>query len=72
MHRAYPDKAVYFTEQWAGSPGNFGEDLKWHTEQLIIGATRNWSKNVLEWNLAADPNYLPHTDGGCTTCSGVL
>jgi glucosylceramidase len=26
----------------------------------------------LEWNLAADPNYQPHTDGGCTTCLGAL
>ncbi len=72
VHNAYPDKGVYFTEQWVGGPGNFGEDLKWHTENLIIGATRNWSKNVLEWNLAADPNYQPHTDGGCTTCLGAL
>ena len=41
-------------------------------ETLIIGATRNWSRNVLEWNLAADPGYNPHTPGGCTTCLGAL
>jgi len=72
VHNARPDKHIYFTEQWVGGPGNFGEDLKWHTENLIIGATRNWSRNVLEWNLAADPNYQPHTPGGCTTCLGAL
>jgi len=33
---------------------------------------RNWSKNVLEWNLASDPEYNPHTDGGCTTCEGAV
>jgi glucosylceramidase len=28
---------------------------------------------VLEWNLAADPNFDPHTDdGGCTQCMGAL
>ncbi|WP_423148493.1 glycoside hydrolase family 30 protein [Rubrolithibacter danxiaensis] len=73
VHYAHPDKNVYFTEQWIGGPGNFAEDLKWHVGTLIIGATRNWSRNVLEWNLAADPSYQPHTDkGGCTTCLGAL
>jgi glucosylceramidase len=72
VHNSYPDKNVYFTEQWTGGPGDFPVDLKWHVQNLIIGATRNWSKNVLEWNLAADPNYLPHTPGGCTTCMGAL
>jgi glucosylceramidase len=73
IHNAHPDKHLYFTEQWVGGPGNFPADLKWHVETLIIGAPRNWSRNVLEWNLAADPNYQPHTDrGGCTTCLGAL
>ena len=72
MHNAYPNKNVYFTEQWVGGPGKFPEDLKWHVSTLIIGATRNWSKNVLEWNLAADPAYNPHTVGGCTTCLGAI
>ena len=73
VHNAYPDKHLYFTEQWVGGPGNFPEDLKWHVSTLIVGATRNWSRNVLEWNLAADANYNPHTpDGGCTNCLGAL
>ncbi len=73
VHDAYPNKHIYFTEQWVGGPGNFAEDLKWHISTLIVGATRNWSRNVLEWNLAADPNYNPHTpDGGCKTCLGAL
>jgi glucosylceramidase len=72
VHNAFPDKNIYFTEQWVGGPSNFGEDLKWHVSTLIIGATRNWSRNVLEWNLAADPAYKPHTDGGCTTCLGAI
>lgn len=72
VHDAYPDKHIYFTEQWVGGPGNFSKELQWHVSTLIIGATRNWSRNVLEWNLAADPAYKPHTVGGCTTCLGAL
>ena len=63
---------LYFTEQWVGAPGNFSEDLKWHVRELIIGATRNWCKNVIEWNLAADENQDPHTPGGCDRCLGAL
>ncbi|MCB2409762.1 glycoside hydrolase family 30 protein [Hymenobacter lucidus] len=72
VHNAYPTKNVYFTEQWVGGPGNFAGDFGWHINTLIIGATRNWSKNVLEWNLAADQNYGPYTNGGCNTCLGAL
>lgn len=73
VHKAHPDKNIYFTEQWTSGEGDFGGDLLWHTKNLIVGATRNWSRNVLEWNLAADPNFDPHTDdGGCTICMGAL
>lgn len=72
VHNAHPDKNLYFTEQWVGAPGNFPEDLSWHVRTLIIGAPRNWSRNVLEWNLAADPKQDPHTDGGCDQCLGAL
>lgn len=72
VHDAYPEKHIYFTEQWVGGPGNLTEDLKWHVENLIIGATRNWSRNVLEWNLASDQTYDPHTVGGCDRCLGTV
>jgi len=72
VHNAYPNKNIYFTEQWVGAPSNFGGDLSWHVNTLIIGATRNWSRNVLEWNLASDPNNNPHTPGGCSTCLGGI
>lgn len=73
VHEAHPDKNIYFTEQWTSGEGNFAEDLRWHTKNLIVGATRNWSRNVLEWNLASDPKFEPHTgDGGCTTCMGAI
>lgn len=73
VHEAHPDKALYFTEQWLGAPGNMQEDLAFHIQQLTIGASRNWSRNVLEWNLASDPQYKPHTDrGGCDRCLGAV
>jgi len=72
VHNAYPSKNVYFTEQFVGGPGNFAGDFDWHMNNLIIGAPRNWSRTVLEWNLASDPNYNPHTPGGCSTCLGAV
>jgi glucosylceramidase len=72
VHDAYPAKNIYFTEQWVGGPSNFAGDLQWHINTLIIGATRNWSRNVIEWNLASDVNYGPHTNGGCSNCEGAL
>ena len=73
VQKAHPDKNIYFTEQWTSSEGKFDGDLRWHVKNLIVGATRNWSRTVLEWNLAADPRQNPHTDdGGCTQCLGAL
>jgi glucosylceramidase len=72
VHTAYPDKQVYFTEQYTASTGDFGGDLRWHVKNVLIGSTRNWSRTALEWNLANDASYGPHTPGGCTTCKGAL
>ncbi|QKG55306.1 glucosylceramidase [Hymenobacter sp. BRD128] len=72
VHEAYPQKNVYFTEQWTGSKTTFASNLDWHVQNLEIGAPRNWAKAVLEWNLAADPSQNPHTPGGCTECLGAL
>lgn len=71
VHQAHPDKHIYFTEQWIGAPGNLPEDLIWHTKNLTIGASRNWAKTVLEWNLSSNPDLTPFTDrGGCDRCLG--
>lgn len=72
VHNAYPDKNLYFTEQWTSAQGSFGGDLLWHVKNLIIGAPRNWSRNVIEWNLANNENLGPHTPGGCTQCQGAI
>jgi len=73
VHDTHPDKNIYFTEQWTSGKGDFGGDLRWHVKNLIVGASRNWSRTVLEWNLAADENFDPHApDGGCDICQGAL
>jgi glucosylceramidase len=72
VHNLYPDKQLYFTEQYTASTGNFAGDLQWHLKNVIIGSMQNWSRNALEWNLANDASYGPHTVGGCTTCKGGL
>lgn len=72
VHNVYPDKNVYFTEQYTSATGSFDGDLKWHLKNVIIGSMRNWSRTALEWNLANDPAYNPHTSGGCSECKGAL
>ena len=72
VHNAHPDKNLYFIEQWVSSTGNFEGDLAWHIKNVVIGASRNWCKNVLQWNLTSNPQLQPHTSGGCTQCLGGL
>lgn len=72
VQAAHPDKNLYFTEQWTGANGSFDGDLKWHMKNVVIGSMRNWSKVALEWNLASDPAYDPHTPGGCSECKGAI
>ncbi|MFV8373525.1 glycoside hydrolase family 30 protein [Flavobacterium sp. LB2P74] len=72
VHNAFPNKSIYFTEQYTSSTGSFEGDLKWHVKNVIIGSMRNWSKTALEWNLANNASFGPNTPGGCTTCKGAL
>ena len=74
VHDAYPNKNLYLTEQSVtGRRGSGTLGIAEPVRQVMIGATRNWSRNVLLWNLAADPQNGPHTNnGGCTGCSGAI
>ncbi|MDI9338496.1 MAG: glycoside hydrolase family 30 beta sandwich domain-containing protein [Alphaproteobacteria bacterium] len=72
VHKEFPNKNIYFTEQWTASDGKFNDDLEWHIEHVILGSLKNYSKVCLEWNLTNDPNYNPHTPGGCSKCKGAL
>jgi glucosylceramidase len=74
VHNAYPNKDTYFTEcsgTQSSNPANtFSDSLDWQTENLIIGATRNWAKTVATWNMALNPSGGPSMN--CTTCTGVV
>jgi glucosylceramidase len=74
VHDAFPKKNLYFTEQMVvNRPGSEDMNASRPVARIVIGATRNWSKNVLLWNLAADPHFGPHTsDGGCPVCQGAI
>jgi glucosylceramidase len=74
VHDEYPTKDIYFTEQMVIQPNR---DQPLHiaeaVSRLTIAAPRNWSRNVLLWNLASDPQNGPHTsDGGCPICEGAI
>jgi glucosylceramidase len=66
----YPEKKVYFTEQWVSSHDDFMGALRWHTKNVIIGTLRNWSRTALEWNLASDPEFALHTPNGAVGALG--
>lgn len=74
VHNLYPRKDLFMTEQSVTEdPGSPGLDIAEPVDRVLIGSTRNWSRNVLLWNLAADPEAGPHTNnGGCAGCWGAL
>jgi glucosylceramidase len=71
VHDRFPDKHLYFTEQMVVNWNEFNAAEP--MARVLIGAARNWSRNVLLWNLAADAKFRPHTeDGGCPFCQGAI
>jgi glucosylceramidase len=74
VHNLYPNKNLYLTEQSVGGrPNATWIDITEPVSRVLTGATRNWARNVLLWNLAADPHAGPHTnDGGCPVCYGAI
>lgn len=74
VHDLYPNKNLYLTEQSVTERrGERTIGIAEPVSHIFIGATRNWSRNVLLWNLAADPKFGPHTNnGGCTMCAGAI
>lgn len=66
------NKNVYFTEQYTSFGASFSGDLAWHMQNVVIGASNNWAKVVLEWNVANNSSIGPYTSGGCNTCLGAI
>jgi glucosylceramidase len=82
LHDAFPNKDIWFTEcsGWHGaadpSAQVFSDTLRWHARNLAVGVIRNWSKSVINWNLALDSSGGP-VNGGCGNnpagmCTGVV
>ena len=75
VHDAFPSKNLYFTEQMVIEEKHDGkpQTVAMPVSRIVVGAMRNWSRTVLLWNLAADPNFGPHTnEGGCPICQGAI
>jgi glucosylceramidase len=71
VHNFNPGKDLYFTECTDSTIRTWASFLKSDIENLLIGATRNWARTVLKWNIALDPNHGPQ-NGGCSTCTGLV
>lgn len=75
LHKEFPTKDIFFTEcsgsQADDASQTYADTLKFDARTLEIGATRNWAKTVVNWNLALDPSGGPHV-GGCATCTGIV
>lgn len=72
VHAQYPEKKVYFTEQWVSAHEKFMDALHWHTKNVVVGALRNWSRTAMEWNLASDPEYALHSRLGAVGALGGI
>ena len=73
-HMARPDVDIYFTEQMTTErPGSPRINITSPAKRMIVDVMRNWSRNSILWNLAADSLNDPHTDnGGCSMCQGAI
>jgi O-Glycosyl hydrolase len=72
VHDQHPDKDIYFTESSGGEfASDFAGNVQWDFQNLIIGATRNWARTSLKWNIALDENHGPYV-GGCKDCRGIV
>ena len=74
VHKAHPNKNIYFTEQMVVQFEDTGKiNISHPVSDVIIGAMRNWCRIVLEWNLAAGADFKPYTErGGCSMCQGAV
>ena len=73
VHKAAPDKHIYFTEQSIGTwCPDFGDNLMWHMSDVCLGTINNYCRAVILWNFMLDAQRGPNRPGGCTTCYGFV
>jgi len=71
VHDQHPELGLWLTECSDGLWNGDYDGRLAHGIELVIGATRNWARAVITWNLALDETHGP-TNGGCDTCTGTV
>ncbi len=75
IHKAAPDKNLYFTEASIGTWNytSFGQSFMQEMENTCLATATRWCKTVIVWNFMLDDNGGPHgSSGACTTCYGCV
>jgi O-glycosyl hydrolase len=71
VHNAYPNEDTHLTECSGGTWQGSDQQAFNATMSLLINSPRNYSRDVVLWNLALDQDNGP-TNNGCLTCRGVV
>ncbi|MBO4519181.1 MAG: glucosylceramidase [Paludibacteraceae bacterium] len=76
VHKAAPEKNLYFTEASIGTWNN-GDDMSvsllHEMKYTCLANVTRWCKSVIVWNFMLDDNNGPHGgSGACSTCFGAV
>jgi glucosylceramidase len=70
----YPNYGTYETEcsgtEASPASATFADTLDWDMSNLVIGATRNYAKTAVTWNIALNPSFGPSLN--CTDCTALV
>ncbi|KZP16591.1 glycoside hydrolase family 30 protein [Athelia psychrophila] len=66
----YPNIDIYFTECTGTLGSDWWSDVKWYTNNLMIGAPQYYAKTAAMWNLVLDGNGQPELSGSDSCASG--
>ena len=73
VHKAFPDKEIYFTEASIGNWNyTFDGCLINDFRDIFLGTLGRYGKGVTLWNLMLDNEGKPYRPGGCSTCFGAV
>lgn len=75
IHKAAPDKNLYFTEHSIGTWNyqSFGQSLMSEMKTVCMATVLRWCKAVIVWNFMLDDKGGPHGGAGaCSTCYGAV
>ena len=75
IHKAAPEKNLYFTEASIGTWNyqSFNQSLMQEMKNTCMATITRWCKAVIVWNFMLDDNGGPHGgSGACSTCYGAV